>query len=624
MNPIPAPFVDRVAAPDGALHTERRGANPGTPRRSPRWWHAIAVLAASATLATAAAALGLLGESDAGGLRWWLVTLVLHSPYALIVVFLVAGLVERIGFHVRGRPAISGGRLPDELPRVCVQLPMFNEHEVAPRLIRSVAALDWPRDRLQIQVLDDSTDEDTRRLVDDVCRDVRAATGIDCRVLRRADRSGYKAGALEEGRLRTDAELLLILDADFVPPTDLLRRAVRHFYDAAAQPIDDLALVQCQWGHLNHEESSLTAAQSLWVDDHHTLQMSWRSAQWGFVNFTGTAGIWRASAIEAAGGWRAASLVEDCELSFRALFAGYRTTFVKEIVVPAELPATYTAYKAQQKRWTQGWVQLQRMHLRTLATKHPCGPVRRFHLLYHMCIPWQWPAWALWVLVLPHAIATGHWFGSTGLGSGLLLYLVPTVLWAAVATITASTRTLHTYPDPPKGAELRRRVARVVPYLVLNAGMLPHQLCAFAEGLFGPMHGEFERTPKTAAVTAGAATPNVAAVRRDAPRRYAVRIHWPYVLAEAWFVAHQAAWITIFLSRGLVLCAVGAAAMAGCVLRLAWYYGDHLGRRAFVFTARGPSPALDLTGAPAGVVDLRPAGETIDGLVHAAAPTRAP
>ena len=199
-----------------------------------------------------------------------------------------------------------------------------------------------------MQVLDDSTDEDTRALVEDVCQRVRTSTGVDCYVRHRADRQGYKAGALEEGRRETDAEFLAIFDADFVPPEDFLVRTIPHFYGADRELDDGLALVQTQWGHLNHDESSLTMAQSLWVDDHHTLQMSWRSAKWQFVNFTGTAGVWRAAAIEAAGGWRAESLVEDCELSFRHLFAGYRTKFVKEIVVPAELPATYTAYKAQQ------------------------------------------------------------------------------------------------------------------------------------------------------------------------------------------------------------------------------------------------------------------------------------
>jgi cellulose synthase/poly-beta-1,6-N-acetylglucosamine synthase-like glycosyltransferase len=142
---------------------------------------------------------------------------------------------------------------------------------------------------------------------------------------------------------------------------------------------------------------------------------------WQFVNFTGTAGVWRPSAVEASGGWRAVSLVEDCELSFRHLFAGYRTKFVKEIVAPAELPATYTAYKAQQKRWTQGWVQLQKMHLATLLFRFRCSTRRRIHLVYHMCISWQWPAWALWITLLPLMIRTDLWFGSFGVGVGLTL-----------------------------------------------------------------------------------------------------------------------------------------------------------------------------------------------------------
>jgi cellulose synthase/poly-beta-1,6-N-acetylglucosamine synthase-like glycosyltransferase len=192
--------------------------------------------------------------------------------------------------------------------------------------------------------------------------------------------------------------------------------------------------VQAQWGHLNHDESALTLAQSLWVDDHHTLQMSWRSAMWRFVNFTGTAGVLRASAIDAAGGWRAASLVEDCESSFRHLVAGYRTKFVKEIVAPAELPATHTAYKAQQKRWTQGWVQLARLHLSTLLIRYQCSWPKRLHLLYHMGISWQWPAWAAWITLLPFLIHTGHWFGSFGITPGLMLYLMPSVLLITVVT----------------------------------------------------------------------------------------------------------------------------------------------------------------------------------------------
>ena len=377
---------------------------------------------------------------------------------------------------------------------------MFNEHAVARRVIEAAAAMTWPVDRFSVQVLDDSTDADTRSLVDDVCAEVRRSTGVDCYVLRRENRRGYKAGALEEGRLQTDAEYLAIFDADFVPPADFLERTIPHFYDGAGEPDAELALVQAQWGHLNHDESSLTRAQSLWVDDHHTMQMSWRSSKWQFVNFTGTAGVWRASAVATAGGWRAASLVEDCELSFRHLFAGYRTTFVKEIVVPAELPATYTAYKAQQRRWTQGWVQLQRLHLRTLLFRFRCSPLRKLHLIYHMCIAWQWPLWALWTLTLPLMIYTGHWLGGSDAMAAVLLYLAPTCSWALLAATTASLETKHTYSDEVTPSTFVRRVRRLVPYTRLNTGMLPHQFSVFVEGLFGGMHSEFERTPKAASI----------------------------------------------------------------------------------------------------------------------------
>lgn len=306
----------------------------------------------------------------------------------------------------------------------------------------------------------------------------------------------------------------------------------------------------------------------MWVDDHHTLQMSVRAAIWRFVNFTGTAGVWRASAIEAAGGWRSASLVEDCELSFRHLFAGYRTTFVKEVVVPAELPATYTAYKAQQRRWTQGWVQLQRLHLRHLLAGYDTSPARRLALLYHMTIPAQWPLWGVWMLTLPFLVHSGLWFGELGVGWGLALYLVPTITWLALSTVLASRETLHTYRDWP----MRRRLARVFPYVAINTGMLPHQFMAFVEGLFGTMHAEFERTPKAGNI--------------DQPKRaYQVKVHWPYVLAEAAFVMVQLGWTVAFALAGLWWCAAVSVFLAGAVVGLMWFYGDHLDRRLFVLTA---------------------------------------
>lgn len=572
-----------------AVHTEGAGGAAPSPtgaRRSRPWWAPGLALAAVAIglFVLAATSVVRAGQVGPGEIAWWLVTLSLHAPLLVILCFLAGGLVERVGFCFSGRTARDPGSLPATLPAVCVQLPMFNEHAVARRVIEAASALDWPRDRLSVQVLDDSTDDDTRALVDRTCAEVRASLGVDCRVRRRADRHGYKAGALEAGRRETDAEFIAIFDSDFVPPRDYLRRTIPHFYGADGAPDEGLALVQAQWGHLNAGESALTRSQSLWVDDHHTLQMSWRSATWQFVNFTGTAGVWRASAIDATGGWRAASLVEDCELSFRHLFAGYRTTFVKEIVAPAELPATYTAYKAQQKRWTQGWVQLQRVHLRTLLFGYRCSTIRRLAFAYHMCISWQWPVWAVWLTMLPLLIFTDLWFGALGTGVGLALYLLPPLVWLLVSTTIASLETKHTYPEPLGVATFLRRVARIVPYVVINTGMLAHQFSAFAEGLFGGMHSEFERTPKAASV--GGAT------RSNVKRGYSVKIHWPYVLAELFFVAYQLAWTVLFLAHGLLLAAIGTTYVGACAAFLAYFYGDHAGKVCFVVdrSRRRPRP----------------------------------
>jgi cellulose synthase/poly-beta-1,6-N-acetylglucosamine synthase-like glycosyltransferase len=617
MSVIEIDEVVEAVATDAPCATDEEPSNRPAALVRP-WWLVSAAVGVALTALVALSAIRGAGASrlDPGTLGWWVVTTVLHLPYAVILCFLLGGVVERVGYYWRGRALEPTGRLPHLRPTVCVQLPMYNEHAVARRVIEAACAMSWPIDRLSVQVLDDSTDADTRALVAEVCERMRASTGVDCRVHNRADRRGYKAGALEEGRLRTDAELLAIFDSDFVPTQDFLERTIPHFYLPDGEPDDGLALVQAQWGHLNHDESSLTLAQSLWVDDHHTLQMSWRSARWQFVNFTGTAGVWRASAIDAVGGWRAASLVEDCELSFRHLFAGYRTKFVKEVVVPAELPATYTAYKAQQRRWTQGWVQLQRLHLGTLLFGFRCSAIRRLHLAYHMCIAWQWPAWAIWMMTLPLMIYGGHWFGSLSTEAGALVYLVPSFLWAILVGTLATLETRHTYADGLTAAVFLRRVRRVVPYLVVNTGMLPHQFSSFAEGLFGGMNSEFERTPKAASVRTGAAagataddTGQARAAARPAPRSYQVKIHWPYVSTEAFYVAYQLAWTLLFATAGLAVCALGAAYMALCVLFVAFFYGDHVGKVAFLFDKPARSGLTRRRSRQAGVRGRLPAGQ---------------
>ncbi len=547
------------------------------PSRPPRpWWHTA--VGVGITLLSLAALVAAVPAPAVGSAGWWLATIGLHAPFCAISAFLAAGFIERVGFLWRGRRMPVPGALPVALPSVCVQVPLFNEAAVSARIIAAVGALRWPNQLLHVQVLDDSTDADARALVDAAADTLRARRDIRVDVLRRVDRVGYKAGALEAGRRRTDAEFIAIFDADFLPTPDFLERCVPHFFDADGAALSDLALVQAQWGHLNASQSALTRAQSLWVDDHHTVQMSWRASRWDFVNFTGTAGIWRASAIQAAGGWKAASLVEDCELSFRHLFAGYRTTFVRSVIAPAELPATFTAYKAQQRRWTQGWAQVQRLHLRTLARAYETSPARRLHLLYHMGIPWQWPLWGLWVVLLPALIDAGLWFGVFGPAVGATVYLAPMVVWVVLATVLASLATPQPYPDA--AARLRARLARIVPYVAINTGMLPHQFCAYLEGLAGPLHTEFERTPKTAAL--GGANGATAAASAPRAKRASVRIHWPYVVAEMCFVVYQLGWALAFAVRQELWPALGALFLAVCIVGVGVFYGDHAGRVLFV------------------------------------------
>ena len=489
----------------------------------------------------------------------------LHLPYAFLLLFLGLGLVERLGYFWRGRRPVAGGVLPAVLPRVCIQLPMYNEDAVALRAMDAAAALDWPSDRLEIQVLDDSTDAETAAMVRQHCEILRLA-GANIVMHHRADRQGYKAGALEAGRRGTDAEFIAIFDADFVPGPDYLRCVVPHFYDQTGTPIAGLGLVQARWGHLNDDESLLTNAQALWVDDHHTMQQSWRSSALDFVNFTGTAGVWRARALEEAGGWRSASLVEDCEISFRALFAGYRTKFLKEVVVPAELPQTIAAYRLQQKRWTQGWAQLQRLHFKTMLSDFRTPMARKLMLAHMMTIGWQWPLWFLWTIILPFLIFADLSLAAINSGAGLLFYMGPPLAFALLSGLIA-TREAHAAYRLADGA-LRsgpvRRSFRIIPYLTINAAMLPHHFCAFVEGLFGPLHSEFERTPKTAQVTlpTGSPKPIQPSKPAAAPRKPGQS---SYLLTEGAFVATQIGWVSAFAAADQWVAAAIAAWIILCI-----------------------------------------------------------
>lgn len=232
------------------------------------------------------------------------------------------------------------------LPCVTVQLPIYNELYVAERLIDAVAQLDYPADLLDIQVLDDSTDE-TAEIVRRAVERWRAQ-GIAIEQLRRAHRKGFKAGALAYGTQQARGEFIAIFDADFVPTRDFLKRTLPHFADPR------LAFIQTRWGHLNRNYSLLTFLQSLAIDAHFMVEQFARSRSDFWFNFNGTAGIWRRAALDDAGGWKADTLTEDLDLSYRVALRGWRALFLREIVVPAELPVSFSAYRRQQHRWARG------------------------------------------------------------------------------------------------------------------------------------------------------------------------------------------------------------------------------------------------------------------------------
>jgi cellulose synthase/poly-beta-1,6-N-acetylglucosamine synthase-like glycosyltransferase len=248
----------------------------------------------------------------------------------------------------RKRAPIPSGHF-EQLPKVTMQLPIFNEVYVVERLLRSVSELDYPRARLQIQVLDDSTDdtrEMTAKLVDKLRR-----RGFNVQLIHRVDRTGFKAGALAVGLDCADGEFLCILDADFVPQPDLLKRTIHFFTDPK------IGMIQTRWGHLNRGYSLLTRVQAMFLDGHLLLEQTARSRSGRFFNFNGTAGLWRRSCIEQAGGWQHDTLCEDLDLSYRAQLAGWRFIFLPDVVTPAELPVDMNGFKSQQHRWTKGSIQ---------------------------------------------------------------------------------------------------------------------------------------------------------------------------------------------------------------------------------------------------------------------------
>ncbi len=291
--------------------------------------------------------------------------------------------------------SVGGRTTDDHLPVVTVQLAIFNEMYVVDRLVEAVSCLDYPRDRLEIQVLDDSTDETieiARRAV------ARATTrGFDVRYIHRVDRTGFKAGALAEGLRQARGELIAVFDADFVPSSDFLRRAVEPFRDPR------VGMVQARWGHLNRDFSLLTRVQALLLDAHFVLEHGARYRGGLFFNFNGTAGMWRRTAIETAGGWQHDTLTEDLDLSYRAQLAGWRFVFLEDLVAPAEIPVEMNGFKTQQYRWARGSVQTC-LKLLPRLMRSPIPRRTKVEAFFHLTAHFHYPALLVLALVMVPAL----------------------------------------------------------------------------------------------------------------------------------------------------------------------------------------------------------------------------
>jgi cellulose synthase/poly-beta-1,6-N-acetylglucosamine synthase-like glycosyltransferase len=381
---------------------------------------------------------------------------------------------------------------PVTWPVVTVQLPVYNELNVVNRLVDAVARLDYPRDRLHVQVLDDSRDETTRLVRRRVAH--HRAQGLDIEFLHRQDRRGFKAGALAHGLETARGDLVAIFDADFVPPRDFLRRTVPHL---VAQP--RLAFVQTRWGYLNAAYSALTRVQTIALDGHFVVEHLGRNRNGLWMNFNGTAGIWRRAAIEAAGGWQDDTLTEDVDLSFRAQLAGWQALYLPDVEAPAELPPQMAAFKRQQARWATGAAQCLVKLAGPLLRGKPyrgadSSPAQGQEAVEGFRVPWA--ARLEGVLHLSVWLAHPMSLVFLILTLPMLLGQIPlafnlTIFWlvALGPMVAYAVSQRHLYPD------WRRRMLWMPVLALLGTGLALSNTLAIGRGLL-TRDRSFKRTPK--------------------------------------------------------------------------------------------------------------------------------
>jgi len=362
-------------------------------------------------------------------------------------------------------------------PHVTIQLPIFNERYVVERLIESICRLDYPDNLLEIQVLDDSTD-DTVHIARAAVEKMKAR-GVNIVFVHRENRSGFKAGALRDGLLTAQGELIGIFDADFIPNPNFLKETVPYFVDP------QVGMLQTRWGHINNDYSLLTRAQSIGIDGHFGVEQASRAFSGFFMNFNGTAGIWRKKTIEDAGGWQADTLTEDLDLSYRAQLRGWKLCFAPEVVCPAEIPVTINAFKSQQHRWAKGSIQTAKKNLGKLwrADISLLIKIQAFlHLTHYMVHPMM-----LLVVLTSIPILYSQWVFET------LTY--PAIIFTILCLATFGPSSMYLFSQRILYPDWKNRI-KYLPFLMcLGTGIAVNNTKAVLEALLKIESG-FIRTPK--------------------------------------------------------------------------------------------------------------------------------
>ncbi len=367
-------------------------------------------------------------------------------------------------------------------PFVTVQLPVYNESLVVERLIDAVAKFNYPKDKWEIQILDDSTDETTALIADKVQH--YKAFGLHIEHIRRNNRKGYKAGALQNGLSTAKGEFIAILDADFVPPADFLQRTLPYFNNN-----NKIGLVQTRWSHLNKNNSLLTQFQAFLLDAHFSIEQKGRNSAGYFINFSGTGGVWRKQCMLDAGGWHDDTLTEDFDLSYRAQLKGWQFLYCEDVTIPAELPPVMSALKAQQFRWIKGNAETARKHIKTLLqSKLPLST--RVHGFFHLTVGFVFVSAFLasllsipLLMLKPHVPQLEPWFRYASFS---LLSLLCLGVFHYIATVSTGFM----------GKDAKSYFFKIFPlYLTFSMGMSFSNAVAVIKGWLG-IRSPFVRTPK--------------------------------------------------------------------------------------------------------------------------------